>query len=80
MNRPGYSSGTTANVVLIEADRLIVANAGDCRAVLSRGGHAVNLSVDHKPEDVEERRWVVECMRVRESVCDNAFIRIFLTP
>src|SRR5690606_6209777 len=42
MSRPGYSSGTTANVVLIEAERLVIANAGDCRAVLCRGGRAID--------------------------------------
>lgn len=28
-----------------------MANAGDSRAVLCRNGQAVDLSVDHKPED-----------------------------
>lgn len=30
---------------------MIVGNAGDSRAVLCRKGTAVELSVDHKPED-----------------------------
>lgn len=42
-------SGTTALVVSIGQDTVCVANAGDCRAVLSRGGRAVNLTTDHKP-------------------------------
>lgn len=37
--------------------KLYVANAGDCRAVLGRGGEALSLSCDHKPElDVERAR------------------------
>jgi serine/threonine protein phosphatase PrpC len=35
---------------------LIIANAGDSRSVLCRGGTAVPLSYDHKPENEEERR------------------------
>ena len=33
----------------------MVANAGDSRCVLCRGSTAVDLSVDHKPEDPVER-------------------------
>ncbi|KAH8584972.1 phosphatase 2C [Cryptosporidium sp. chipmunk genotype I] len=48
--------GTTAVVAVILPDEsgdtpyLIVANAGDSRAVLSRSGQAIALSHDHKPE------------------------------
>lgn len=40
--------GTTAVAALIGGGRIIVANCGDSRAVLSRGGEAVPLSTDHK--------------------------------
>jgi serine/threonine protein phosphatase PrpC len=49
--------GCTANVILIDNySRLVVANAGDSRCVLSRNGAAIALSFDHKPENSEERR------------------------
>lgn len=55
--RVGYSSwkahpltiGCTAIVCCVRQDKLVVANAGDCRAVLCRGGLSVELSEDHKP-------------------------------
>ena len=44
-----YRSGTTAIAALVTPTKLIVANIGDSRAVLSRNGQAVPLSRDHKP-------------------------------
>eukprot|EP00249_Psilotum_nudum_P022549 c28559_g1_i3 orf=1153-2712(-) len=46
--------GSTAVVAVIGACHIIVANCGDSRAVLSRGGRAVALSVDHKPDREDE--------------------------
>ncbi|VDK50763.1 unnamed protein product [Anisakis simplex] len=48
---PGEDSGTTACLLALFKDKVIVANAGDSRAVLCRNGVAVDLSIDHKPED-----------------------------
>lgn len=47
--------GCTASVVLITPDDIWCANAGDCRAVLSRNGEAIPLSKDHKPDNPEEK-------------------------
>lgn len=52
---PGMDSGCTAVVVLKVDNKIFVANAGDSRAVVSRGGTAKDLSEDHKPEDETER-------------------------
>ncbi|KAJ4822622.1 hypothetical protein Tsubulata_020953 [Turnera subulata] len=40
--------GSTAVVAVVGEEELVVANCGDSRAVLCRGGVAVPLSVDHK--------------------------------
>ncbi|TYH41112.1 hypothetical protein ES332_D12G294200v1 [Gossypium tomentosum] len=42
--------GSTAVVAVVGNGKVVVANCGDSRAVLSRGGVAVALSFDHKPE------------------------------
>lgn len=39
--------------------QIVVANAGDSRAVLCRGGTAIDLSIDHKPEDDVEKTRIV---------------------
>ncbi|KAL2502611.1 putative protein phosphatase 2C 22 [Forsythia ovata] len=49
------SSGTTALTAMIFGRSLLVANAGDCRAVLSRRGEAIEMSKDHRPCCVNER-------------------------
>jgi serine/threonine protein phosphatase PrpC len=51
------SIGCTANVIMIEdMKKLYVANAGDSRCVLARGGKAIPLSFDHKPDNEEEKK------------------------
>lgn len=42
------STGSTAVVALVGEEEVVVANCGDSRAVLSRGGVAVQMSDDHK--------------------------------
>ncbi|CAI0434857.1 unnamed protein product [Linum tenue] len=49
------SSGTTALTALMLGRTLIIANAGDCRAVLGRRGRAIEMSKDHKPNSTSER-------------------------
>jgi protein phosphatase 2C family protein 2/3 len=54
------SSGTTTLTALILGRLLMVANAGDCRAVLCRKGEAIEMSQDHRPNYASERRRVEE--------------------
>ncbi|KAG8372829.1 hypothetical protein BUALT_Bualt12G0107700 [Buddleja alternifolia] len=50
--------GTTAITALVLGSHLLIANAGDCRAVLCRKGDAVQLSQDHRPSCQVERKRV----------------------
>lgn len=52
------SSGTTALTAMVFGRILLVANAGDCRAVLCRKGEAVDMSQDHRPINAAERQRV----------------------
>nr|CAD1828663.1 unnamed protein product [Ananas comosus var. bracteatus] len=54
------STGTTALTALVFGRLLLVANAGDCRAVLCRKGVAVEMSQDHRPIYAGERQRVIE--------------------
>ncbi|XP_022975783.1 probable protein phosphatase 2C 27 [Cucurbita maxima] len=49
------SSGTTALTAFIFGRTMIIANAGDCRAVLGRRGKAIEVSKDHKPNCASEK-------------------------
>ncbi|KAG6482157.1 hypothetical protein ZIOFF_058788 [Zingiber officinale] len=55
----GRGGSTAVTAILINGSRLVVANVGDSRAVLSKNGVAIQLSVDHEPsmdrEMVEEK-------------------------
>lgn len=50
------ASGTTALAALVIGRSLVVANAGDCRAVLCHRGKAIEMSRDHKPMCSKERK------------------------
>ncbi|KAL5820976.1 hypothetical protein ACOSQ3_022858 [Xanthoceras sorbifolium] len=49
------SSGTIALAALMLGRTMLIANAGDSRAVLGKRGRAIELSKDHKPNCTSER-------------------------
>jgi serine/threonine protein phosphatase PrpC len=49
------NTGSTALVVLLTKEKILLGNLGDTRAVLCRKGKAIRISVDHKPLDEEDR-------------------------
>ncbi|KAL5537951.1 hypothetical protein UlMin_045259 [Ulmus minor] len=49
------NGGTCCVTALIQKHNLVVSNAGDCRAVMSRGGVAEALTTDHRPSRKDEK-------------------------
>nr|XP_009600613.1 probable protein phosphatase 2C 10 [Nicotiana tomentosiformis] len=62
----GRGGSTAVTAILINGRKLWVANVGDSRAVLSRRGQAIQLSIDHEPNtergDIENRGGFVSNM------------------
>uniref|UniRef100_A0A0D9WAM9 protein-serine/threonine phosphatase n=1 Tax=Leersia perrieri TaxID=77586 RepID=A0A0D9WAM9_9ORYZ len=51
--------GSTASTAVLIGDRLFVANVGDSRAIICRGGNGIDtiaVSKDHKPDQMDERQ------------------------
>ncbi|KAJ3698707.1 hypothetical protein LUZ61_002412 [Rhynchospora tenuis] len=55
-NGQNRDAGSTASTAVLVGDRLLVANVGDSRAVICRGGNAIAVSRDHKPDQSDERQ------------------------
>ncbi|XP_010317460.2 probable protein phosphatase 2C 75 [Solanum lycopersicum] len=53
--------GSTALLTILTEKTIIVANCGDSRAVLCRGGRSIPLSIDHTPDRAEERARIEAC-------------------
>lgn len=71
-------SGSTAVVALLRKLSLYVANAGDSRCVLCRNGKALDLSVDHKPEDEPERNRIMKAGGVVTQVTTDLYMEFWL--
>ncbi|CEG35312.1 protein phosphatase [Plasmopara halstedii] len=55
-NYASDQSGCTAITALVTPTHIIVANSGDSRSVMAKGGRTVEMSFDHKPINAEERK------------------------
>ena len=68
--RLGVKGGTTASVVLLRNDALLVAHVGDTRVVLQQENRVIQLTKDHRHNDPEEAqryrssRWYQEKSRL----------------
>jgi serine/threonine protein phosphatase PrpC len=51
--------GSTALCVALEGGEMIIANCGDCRAILSEAGQTHALTRDHKPTDDAELQRII---------------------
>lgn len=50
----GKGGSTAVTAILINCEKLVVANIGDSRAVICKNGVAKQLSVDHEPSSERE--------------------------
>ena len=55
----GRGGSTAVTAILLNNQKLWIANVGDSRAVMSRGGSAIQMSIDHEPnserDSIEDR-------------------------
>lgn len=62
----GRGGSTAVTAILVDGQKLWVANVGDSRAVLSRKGQAIQMSIDHEPNtergSIEDRGGFVSNM------------------
>lgn len=67
------TSGCTANIALVSASHIYIANCGDSRSILARGGRVHHATVDHKPTDAPETARIVAAGGTVEAgrVCGN---------
>eukprot|EP00916_Digyalum_oweni_P020299 GHVL01033837.1.p1 GENE.GHVL01033837.1~~GHVL01033837.1.p1 ORF type:complete len:511 (-),score=77.15 GHVL01033837.1:1011-2543(-) len=56
MDAKSNSCGCAAVVVVVIGNHVWCANCGDSRAVLCRGGKALQLSRDHRPTELDEKK------------------------
>lgn len=63
--------GTCCVTALLIKGDLVVSNAGDCRAVLSRAGTAEALTSDHRPSREDERERIESLVSLLPSGCSS---------
>lgn len=65
--------GTCCVTALLRNGKLIVSNAGDCRAVLSRSGMAEALTSDHRPSRKDERDRIESFVSLKSSISISVY-------
>lgn len=65
--REDQRGGSCSVTALIRKGNLVVSNAGDCRAVVSRGGVAEALTSDHRPSREDEKHRIEALVKLRSS-------------
>lgn len=61
----GVNGGTCCVTALVQDHNLVVSNAGDCRAVMSRGGVAEALTADHWPSRKDEKERIESLVSIQ---------------
>ena len=64
-------AGCTATTVIITPTEIFCANAGDSRTVISENNQAFGMSVDHTPDDPEERKRIYNANGFVKDSCVN---------
>lgn len=54
----GKGGSTAVTAILMNGEKLVVANVGDSRAIICRKGVAKQLSVDHEPSKEKEKEMI----------------------
>ncbi|KAF3531674.1 hypothetical protein DY000_02037199 [Brassica cretica] len=63
----GKGGSTAVTGILIDGQKLVVANVGDSRAVMSKNGVAHQLSVDHEPSKERKDKREARLLMIRLS-------------
>lgn len=63
LSEKNVKGGSCCVTAMVSDGNLVVANAGDCRAVMSVGGVAEALSSDHRPSRDDERKRIETTVR-----------------
>ncbi|KAK4770267.1 hypothetical protein SAY87_030799 [Trapa incisa] len=86
--------GSTAVVAVVGSELVVIANCGDSRAIISRGGAAIALSDDHKPNRPDELKRIEDAggsviernghrilgvLAISRSIGDH-YLKPFVTP
>lgn len=70
LEKQGAGGACCVTAVINNGD-LVVSNAGDCRAVISRGGDAEALTSDHRPSREDERARIESLVRLLPRSTDH---------